>query len=68
MLAEKLGQTVTELLTGEKQPLTHHEFVYWQAFWSQRAKYEEEATKKANKKQSQGPASQEFKRTMGPKD
>lgn len=60
--------TVTELLTGTKQPLSSQEFTYWQAYISQKAALEEQAQKEAMKKGSkkeQGPASQEFKRTMG---
>lgn len=58
--------TVTELLYGAKQPLSNIEFIYWQAYIAYKGKLEEEANKKAQKKNTkQGPASQEFKRTMG---
>lgn len=62
-LAEKLGKTVSELLTGKPQPLSNAEFTYWSAFWIVRNEMEEKASKgKAPNKEPPGPR---MKKTMG---
>lgn len=33
LLAERLGKTVAEMLTGTPQALSQQEFVMWVAFW-----------------------------------
>jgi len=63
-IAESLGQTVTELLTGEKKPLSNVEFIYWVQYYERKAAIEE----KASKAKSDGKATKEFKRTMGPQN
>lgn len=42
--------------------MSNHEFVYWQAYFIEKAHIEAEA----NKPKKQGVATREFKRTMGP--
>lgn len=53
-LAEKLGKTVHELLTGSPAPLSIKEHRMWLWFWSERAKREKEAEKKADRKSKGG--------------
>lgn len=48
-LAEKLGKTVNELLSGRPQPLSTIEQIYWPSYWKIKAKYTEEANKKNSK-------------------
>lgn len=57
--------TATRLLTGEDQPLSNLEFVYWNAYFVRKGEIEAEANKP---KKTQGPATQQFKKTMGNKD
>ena len=47
-LAEKLGKTVDELLTGRKRPLSNIEFTRWMAYLSVKAELERQARNKAN--------------------
>lgn len=61
-LAENLGQTVTELLTGRKTPLTNVEYLYWLQYYNRKAELQEAANKP---KKKDGQATQEFKKTMG---
>ncbi len=58
--------TVTKMLLGLEGPMSNREFTYWSAYFSRKMQLEEEAAKP--KKSQSGKASQEFKRTMGPKD
>jgi hypothetical protein len=48
-LAEKLGKTRAELLSGQPQPLSSAEFTYWTAFFEVVAEVEKEELKKAEK-------------------
>jgi len=49
-LAQRLGCTVAELLTGEKKPISAFEFRLWPLYWSVKAALEEDARKKAERK------------------
>jgi hypothetical protein len=60
-LAEQLGKTVPELLYGKSGEMSSQEFTYWQAYYQEKARIEQEA----NKPKKQGVADREFKRTMG---
>ena len=57
--------TVTKLLTGQDQPMGNLEFTYWSAYFSRKSEIEAEANKP---KKTEGRATQQFKKTMGPKD
>ena len=50
MLAERLGLTVAELLTGEKQPLSAFECSLWPLYFEVKGALEEAAIKKAKRK------------------
>lgn len=42
-IAERLGKTVAELITGQPQPLSMSEFVEWGAYFTVKAYYEKKA-------------------------
>jgi hypothetical protein len=48
-LAEKLGKTYRELLTGEAGPLSGAEFTYWSAYYAYVSELEKEAEKQADR-------------------
>jgi len=48
-LAEKLGKTHAELLSGAPQPLSGREFAQWSAYFEYVAELEKEELKKAEK-------------------
>jgi hypothetical protein len=49
-LAEKLGKTHAELLTGRPQPLSCFEFSRWSAYYEYVQELEKEAEKEAERK------------------
>jgi len=49
-LAERLGYTIAELLTGTKQPIGAYEFSIWPLYFQVKARLEEDAYKKAERK------------------
>ena len=48
-IAELLGKTVDELLSGQPKPLSNAEFMGWGAYFAQKAKLEDEQSKKSNR-------------------
>lgn len=46
-LAEKLGMTVEELMTGRKCPLSAYEFMQWQIYYGRVAQRKQLAAEKA---------------------
>lgn len=48
-IAERLGKTVTELLTGQPSPLSMQEFVQWAAFYSVRANNQKRAEERSKR-------------------
>ncbi len=48
-LAERLGYTIAELLTGEKQTITVYEFHLWAYYHEVKSKLEADAQRKANR-------------------
>ena len=61
-MAENLGKTIPELLYGKSGPLSNQEFAYWMAFYKEKSRLQEEASKP---KKKEGQATQQFKKTMG---
>lgn len=66
-LAERLGKTVHELMTGEVAPISNWEFLRWSAFWKKRNALEKEAETKQSKGAKGGSSMDEPRRTMGQK-
>ena len=66
-LAETLGKTVDELLTGKPCPISDVELRYWPAYRVIKQELEDAANKKKSKKSGdeKDPAGTGFKKTMG---
>lgn len=48
-LAERLGKTVNELLSGVVAPISNREVEYWKSFWAYRRELEEKENEKKKK-------------------